>query len=107
MLVEGPKSVLGKRSRRAQLAGAKRRQRPPRASNIFCKSCKPLGQWQQAIEAHAFDLEAGIGRGTTRILKNRRDEPIIAGRKIACHVCVPFKSAWMSIPAACGRPWRR
>src|SRR5882724_5625520 len=105
MLVEGPKSVLGKRGRRAQLAGAERRQRPPRASNIFCNSCKPLGQWPQAVEAHAFDLEAGIGCGTTRKLKHGRDEPIIAGRKIARHVLRPFHL--MLIPAAYGRPWRR
>src|SRR3984893_5027132 len=107
MLVEGSESVLGKCGRRAQLAGTERRQRLARRLDIFRGRRKTLGQRQQAIEAHALDLKARSGRSTARILKHRRDEPIIAGRKVTCHVWCPLTSTWVPIPAACGRPWRR
>src|SRR5258708_25628218 len=103
MLVEFSKPVLGKRRRRAQLTGAERRQRPPRRPNILCDLRKSLRQRQQTIKTHALDLKAGRSRSAARILKHRRDEPVIAGWKIARH-------AWCSvdgfIPFPCGPPSR-
>src|SRR5438876_12411998 len=93
MLVEASKSVLGKRRRRAQLAGAKRRQWPPRGSDMFRGSRKAFGQRQQRVKTHAFDLKAGVGRSPARILKHRRDEGVIAGRKILRHLWLP----WMAL----------
>src|SRR5260370_40343283 len=104
MLVEGSKSMLGKRRRRAQFAGAKRRQRPPRSLNILCHLRKSLRQRQQAVKTHALDLVAGGGRSAARILEHRRDESIIAGRKLVRHLWRPLDTL---IPVACGRPWRR
>src|SRR5207344_3427273 len=66
-LVEDSKPVLGKRGRRAQLAGAKRCQRPSRASNIFRDLDKTFGKRQQFVEMHPLDLKTGICRRTARI----------------------------------------
>src|SRR2546428_13794636 len=93
MLVEASKSVLGKRRRRAQLAGAKRRQRPPRGSDMFRGSRKAFGQRQQRIKTHPFDLKSGGGRSPARILKHRRDKGVIAGRKNLRHPWLP----WMAL----------
>src|ERR1700730_2023623 len=97
MLVEGSESVLGKCGRRAQLAGTERRQRLARRLDIFRGRRKALGQRQQAVETHALDLKARSGRSTAGILKHRRDEPIIAGRKVTRHACRPLTSTWMLI----------
>jgi hypothetical protein len=86
VLVEGEKSGLGERRRRTQFAGTERRQRPPRIPNILRGLREAFGQWQQAIETHALDLETWIGRRAARILKHRRNETIIAGWKITRHV---------------------
>jgi hypothetical protein len=89
MLVEGEESGLGERPRRTQFASTERRQRPPRVSNILRNLREAFGQRQQAIETHTLDLETGISRRAARILKDRRDETIIAGWKIARHVWRP------------------
>src|SRR6202012_3517902 len=53
-----------------------------RGLDIFCDLREPFGKRQQPVETDALDLEARIGLGTARILKHRRNEAIIAGRKI-------------------------
>src|SRR4051794_7223301 len=86
MLVEDTKALIRERRGRAQLAGAKRGQRPAHSLNILRGARKSLRQRNQSIETHALDFEAGIGGGTARILKHSRDEPVTAGWKIARRV---------------------
>ena len=69
----------------------------PAALNVVCDLRKSLGQRQQPVEAHALDLEARIGRGPARILKHGRDEPIIAGWKVA--------SSCPALPDDAPDPW--
>ena len=59
--------------------------------------------WLKSSSGSLINI-AGIGGRTARILKHRRDEPIIAGRKITRHV---WRLLLSLIPVACGRPWRR
>src|SRR5512141_2108415 len=105
MLVESEESVLGECARRAQLAGTKRGQRPACGLNISGDLRKTFGQCRHPVEAHALDLVAGSGGRAARILKHRRDEPVIAGRKVTRHLWRLLVSSL--IPVACGRPWRR
>src|SRR5205085_11663359 len=102
MQIEIPKALVGKRGRRAQLAGAERRQWPARALNVFRDLRETIGQRHRPVEAHALDLESGIGCDSTRILEHGRNEPVIAGGKVARHVCSLFScySSCMRTPLA-------
>ena len=84
--VEIAKSLVGECRGRSQFAGAERRQRPARCLNVFCDLRKALGQRHQLVETHPLDLIAGVGRDTAGILEYGRNEPVIAGGKVARHV---------------------
>jgi hypothetical protein len=84
--VEIAKSLVGESSRRSQLAGTERRQRPARRLNVFCDLRKAFSQRHPFVEPHPLDLIAGIGSHAAGILKHGRDEAVVAGGKVARHV---------------------
>ena len=90
MLVEVAKSLFGERRRRTQLAGTERRQRPARVLNVFRDLAKPSASGSGLSKRTRSISNPRIGRSAARILKHGRNEPVIAGGKIARHVCSLF-----------------
>src|SRR4029079_16904902 len=78
---------------RTQFAGAERCQRPARGLDVFCDLRTAFGPRHRPVEAHSLDLISGIGGRSGRILKNTRNEAVVAGGKIARHVGPCFLSS--------------
>src|SRR5262245_9257653 len=83
-LVEGAKALLGERSRRAQFAGAKRRQRPAGLGDQPLDPLEALLQRHWAVESHALDRVSRERRSPARKLKNARQKAVAPGGKIDC-----------------------
>src|SRR5262249_1298958 len=89
--VERAKALLGERSRRAQFARTKRRQRPARLGDQPLDPLKPLLERHRGAESHALDAMPRYRRNTGGKLKYARQEAEAARGKIDCigHIVSP------------------
>src|SRR5262249_53031512 len=82
--VEGAKALLGERSRRAQLAGAERRQRPAGLGDQPLDPLETLLQRHWAVESPALDSVTRKRRRPARKLKDTWQKAIAPCGKIDC-----------------------
>src|SRR5262245_48496765 len=84
-LFEGTEALLGEWRRRAQLAGAERRERPAGLGDDPFDPLKAMLQWNRRAEAHATDCMARHRRCPAGILEHGGNEAISSGGEIGCH----------------------
>ena len=92
--VEGAKALLRERRRRAQFAGAERRQRPPRLGDHSLDALETRFEGHGGAKTHALDGMTRQRRDPGRKLKHARHEAEAARGKIDCtrHLVLPSAS---------------